>query len=49
VDAAGTTVTRNIANRNHDLGIKAVPGVIDGGHNHAFGNGNPIQCLNIAC
>jgi parallel beta-helix repeat protein len=31
VSAAGTTVTRNSANFNHDLGIEAVPGVIDGG------------------
>jgi hypothetical protein len=28
-----TTLTRNIANHNHDLGIEAVPGVIDGGGN----------------
>ena len=33
VAAAGTTVTRNIANFNHDLGIEAVPEVIDGGGN----------------
>jgi len=44
-----TTVTRNIANHNHDLGIEAVPGVIDGGGNHAAGNGNPAQCVNIDC
>jgi hypothetical protein len=31
VDAPATTLTRNIANHNHDLGIEAVPGVIDGG------------------
>jgi parallel beta-helix repeat protein len=49
VDAKGTTLSRNTANRNHDLGIEAVPGVIDGGGNHAFGNGNPAQCVNIAC
>jgi parallel beta-helix repeat protein len=49
VDAPATTVTRNIANRNHDLGIEAVPGVIDGGGNHAAGNGNPAQCINIDC
>jgi hypothetical protein len=48
-DAKGSTLRRNSANRNHDLGIEAAPGVIDGGGNHAFGNGNPAQCLNIAC
>jgi parallel beta-helix repeat protein len=49
IDAPATTVTRNIANHNHDLGIEAVPGVIDGGGNHAAGNGNPAQCINIDC
>jgi nitrous oxidase accessory protein NosD len=49
VDAPATTLTRNIANHNHDLGIEAVPGVIDGGGNHAAGNGNPAQCINIDC
>jgi parallel beta-helix repeat protein len=49
VDAPATTVTRNTANHNHDLGIEAVPGVIDGGGNHAAGNGNPAQCINIDC
>jgi hypothetical protein len=49
VRAPGTTVTRNTANANHDLGISAVPGVIDGGGNQAAGNGNPAQCTNIAC
>jgi parallel beta-helix repeat protein len=48
-DAKGSTLRRNSANRNHDLGIEAAPGVIDGGGNHAFANGNPAQCLNIAC
>ena len=49
VRAPGTTVTRNTANDNHDLGISAVPGVIDGGGNRAAGNGSPAQCTNIAC
>jgi len=49
VRAPGTTVTRNIANDNHNLGISAVPGVIDGGGNQAAGNGDPAQCTNIAC
>jgi parallel beta-helix repeat protein len=46
---ADNTVTRNTANRNGDLGIYAQVGVIDGGGNKAFGNSNPLQCLNVAC
>jgi hypothetical protein len=42
-------VTVNTANDNTDLGIEAVPGVIDGGGNKASGNGNPAQCLNVRC
>jgi parallel beta-helix repeat protein len=42
-------LARNIAHHNGDLGIEAVPGVIDGGQNHAFLNGNPLQCLVVAC
>ena len=49
VAAAGTTVIRNTANFNHDLGIEAVSEVIDGGGNRAHGNGNPLQCTNVAC
>jgi parallel beta-helix repeat protein len=49
VGAAGTTITRNTANFNHDLGIEATAGVIDGGGNRATGNGNPLQCTNVAC
>jgi parallel beta-helix repeat protein len=49
VDNSATTLTRNRADRNHDLGIEAVPGVTDGGGNRAEGNGNPVQCTNVAC
>jgi parallel beta-helix repeat protein len=49
VDSPATTLTRNTANRNHDLGIEAVPGVTDGGGNKASGNGNPLQCTNVFC
>jgi parallel beta-helix repeat protein len=49
VDAEQTTFTANLARDNADLGIEAVPGVIDGGGNRAFGNGNPLQCLNVVC
>ena len=49
VDNAETTLTRNLAVHNGDLGIEAVPGVTDGGGNHAAANGNPAQCTNVAC
>jgi parallel beta-helix repeat protein len=49
VASASTTVTRNLALHNGNLGIEAVDGVTDGGGNHAFANGNPVQCLNVAC
>ena len=44
VQSATTTLTRNVAVHNGDLGIEAVPGVLDGG-----GNGNPAQCTNVDC
>jgi parallel beta-helix repeat protein len=43
------TLAHNRGDGNGDLGIEAVPGVTDGGGNRAFGNGNPLQCLNVAC
>jgi parallel beta-helix repeat protein len=49
VDNAAATATRNLAFRNGDLGIEAVPGVTDGGGNHAAANGNPAECTNVAC
>lgn len=49
VDSASTSLTRNSAFFNHDLGIEAVPGVTDGGGNHARGNGNSAQCIGITC
>jgi parallel beta-helix repeat protein len=49
VDSRSTKLTGNRAVRNADLGIEAVFGVIDGGGNSAHGNGNPMQCTNIAC
>jgi hypothetical protein len=42
-------VARNLATYNGDLGIEAVAGTVDGGGNRAFGNGNPLECLNIEC
>jgi parallel beta-helix repeat protein len=49
VESPSTTLRDNTANDNGDLGIEAVPGVRDAGGNSASGNGNPLQCLNVAC
>jgi large repetitive protein len=49
VKSAATTLTRNHARRNGDLGIRAVQGVTDGGGNRASGNGDPDQCTHVAC
>jgi parallel beta-helix repeat protein len=49
IESAATTLTRNRALRNHDLGIEAVPGVTDGGGNRAAGNGDSRQCTNVFC
>lgn len=49
VDNAATTLRRNLADRNGDLGIEAVTGVTDGGHNRAHQNGNTVQCVNVSC
>lgn len=49
IDSVATTLIGNTANRNHDLGIEALPGVTDGGRNKASGNGNPLQCTNVSC
>lgn len=49
VNNPSTTISGNVAVRNHDLGIEAVPGVTDGGGNHAAANGNPQQCTNVSC
>jgi hypothetical protein len=46
---ASTRLTRNRAVRNADLGIEAVPGVLDGGGNKASRNGDPLQCSNVFC
>ncbi len=49
VNSRSTKLTRNRARRNDDLGIDAVPGVIDGGGNRASRNGDPRQCVNVTC
>lgn len=45
----GTTLTRDRAFHNGDLGIEAVAGTLDGGGNMAHGNGNPAQCTGVPC
>jgi hypothetical protein len=49
VESHSAKLTRNRAVRNNDLGIEAVRGVADGGGNVARHNGDPRQCINIAC
>ena len=49
IESRSAKLTRNRANHNHDLGIRAVRGVIDGGGNVARHNGDPRQCTNIVC
>jgi parallel beta-helix repeat protein len=46
---AGNTITKNHANKNTDLGIFAAAGNVDGGGNKAKHNGNPAQCVGVAC
>jgi parallel beta-helix repeat protein len=48
-DSPSTILRHNTASLNADLGIEAVSGTIDDRHNRAFGNGNPLQCLNVIC
>ncbi len=42
-------LTDNVARNNGDYGIEADDGVEDGGGNHAKGNGDPRQCVNVKC
>jgi parallel beta-helix repeat protein len=44
-----TTLRGNVATRNGRLGIEASVGIVDAGGNRAFGNGDPLQCLNVMC
>lgn len=39
----------NRADRNSRLGIDAAPGTVDGGGNSAARNGDPRQCVGVAC
>jgi len=49
VHLPGTTLTRDLAFHNADLGIEAVAGTLDGGGNKAKGNGDPAQCTGVPC
>ena len=49
VGSRGAELRRNRAIRNADLGVEAVPGVLDAGGNSARHNGDPRQCTNIRC
>jgi large repetitive protein len=49
VGEANAFLVENTANGNAGYGIRAVPGVSDGGGNTARDNGQPAQCLNISC
>jgi hypothetical protein len=44
-----STLSDNAALHNGKLSINTVPGTRDGGGNRAAGNGDPRQCVNIAC
>jgi parallel beta-helix repeat protein len=49
VDTPGTALGRNRAFQNADFGIEAVSGAFDASRNKAAGNGDSLQCLNVAC
>jgi parallel beta-helix repeat protein len=49
VQSRTTKLTGNSAVRNADLGIQAVPRVIDGGGNRASGNGDARECVIVRC
>jgi hypothetical protein len=49
ITAPDTVLANNHADRNADLGIQAVPGTADRGGNTAHTNGNPLQCVEVAC
>jgi parallel beta-helix repeat protein len=49
VGSRGAELRRNRAIRSGDLGVEAVPGVLDAGGNSARNNGDPRQCTNIRC
>jgi hypothetical protein len=48
VQSPSARLAGNRAFHNADLGIRAAQGVIDGGNIARF-NGDPRQCVNVAC
>ena len=49
-NARNVVLRNNITNINADLGIQPIAGTaIDGGGNHAAGNGDPRQCVRVTC
>jgi parallel beta-helix repeat protein len=49
VNSAGNSIAATTALNNLRRGIEAVAGTIDGGGNHASGNGLEPQCTGVAC
>ena len=49
VGDAGNKLTKNHSDKNVNLGIFAFAGNVDGGKNTAHGNGNPLECVGVAC
>lgn len=45
----GTVLRANLALRNGALGFRVTEGTTDGGGNRAALNGDPLQCVGIAC
>jgi parallel beta-helix repeat protein len=48
-DSTGNVLTRNVANANHNHGMDAVAGTVDGGHNRARNNTPAPDCLGVVC
>jgi parallel beta-helix repeat protein len=49
IESRSTTLAKNSAKRNGDLGIAVRRGAIDDGGNRARGNGDARQCVNVKC
>lgn len=48
VSGSGTRLASNVVFANVELGIRG-QGATDGGGNRGFANGNPLQCIGVAC
>ena len=49
ISGGTVVVATNTAAGNGELGIRGGPGVVDGGGNRAFRNGDPRQCTVVVC